>query len=199
MMSDELSGVFTMKAKSTKPILSFFLYLAVAGMLSILTPVLSWGMEYQLYKNAENFGIVVFPPENQSEDLKSYFHTLNFKSVETGQAVMRFGPRKENQTYMMPLEIQEKHSIKMFIILQALVDEKLLVGIYHPDWELTLPTTTFLLQDIKEKIEKTLNVFRGSNPAKKIRGYEQLRSFFPIKNIQFILLQNQSGLNLKRI
>jgi len=187
-----------MKAKSFKSISSFICYLAVGGMLSILSPALSWGMEYQLYKNAENFGIVVFPPENQSDDLKSYLHTLNFKSVETGPAVMRFGPRKENQTYMMPLEIQGKHSIEMFIILQALADEKLLVGIYHPDWELTLPTTLFSLEEIKEKIDKTLNVFRGNNPAKKIRRSAQPQRLFSIKNIRFILPQNQSGLNLKR-
>jgi len=147
------------------PLLIFFV---LGAMTDFAAPVKSWGTEYQLYKNVENFGIVVFPPGNQKEELKSYLKYLNFKPVEKGRAVMRYGPHKENQTFMMPLEVQEKHSIKMFIILQALVDGKLLVGIYHPDWELTLPKTIFLLPEIKDKIEKTLNVFRGSNPAKKI-------------------------------
>ncbi len=181
-----------MKTNRTKSISSLLLYLVVGGMLSILSPVLSWGMEYQLYKNVEDFGIVVFPPDNQSPELKSYIESLNFKSVETGQAVMRYGPHKENQTYMMPQEVQEKHSVKMFIILQALVNEKLLVGIYHPDWELTLPSAIFLLPEIKEKIEKTLNIFRGSNPAKKIRGFEYYQPYFAPKTFNSFYLKNKA-------
>ncbi len=127
-------------------------------------------MDYQLYKNPEEFGIVVFPKENTFPELEEYLDSINFKPLVSGKAAMRFGPREENGggTYMMPLEVQQQYGIKMFIIIQALENQNLLIGVYHPDWELTLPSSIFNLDAVKERIFKTLNVFRGPNPMEKM-------------------------------
>ncbi|QPJ65490.1 MAG: hypothetical protein G3M78_08830 [Candidatus Nitrohelix vancouverensis] len=125
-------------------------------------------MDYQLYKNPEEFGIVVFPKENTYPELEEYLNSINFKPLVSGKAAMRYGPREENETFMMPLEVQQEHGIKMFIIIQVLENQNILIGVYHPDWELTLPSTIFNLDAVKERIFKTLNVFRGPNPMKKM-------------------------------
>ena len=68
------------------------------------------GYDYQLYKNPEKFGIVVFPKDFIFSELDGYITSLSFEPAESGTAVMRYGSKNENSTYMMPLEIQKKHS-----------------------------------------------------------------------------------------
>ena len=101
---------------------------------------------------------------------------------------MRSGTKGDNETYMMPLEVQKKYDIKKFIVLQILDDQKLLVGIYDPEWGLTLPTTVFGLEEVKTNIPKTLNIFRGTNrrretlwkePGEKIEGPHMRKSTSP--------------------
>ena len=132
--------------------------------------------DYQLYRNHENFGIVVFPKENISNDLDNYLKSIPFEVAESGKAVMRHGSKDENATYMMPLAVQKKHSIEKFIVIQILGDNSMLAGIYDPQWGLTLPSTMYQLEAIKENILKTLNVFRGNNRQRQTRR-------FPSKNI----------------
>lgn len=126
--------------------------------------------EYQLYKNVENFGIVVFPKENASKELDDYIRSIVFEPVDSGKAVMRYGTKGENETFMMPEEVQTRHRIEKFIVIQVLPDRKMLVGVYDPEWGLTLPSSVFELDQVKENVPKTLNVFRGSNPQKQTRG-----------------------------
>lgn len=127
--------------------------------------------DYQLYKNHENFGIVVFPKENIFKDLDNYLKSIPFEVAESGKAVMRQGSKEENATYMMPLEVQKKHSIEKFIVIQILGDNGMLAGIYDPQWGLTLPSTIYQLEAIKKNIVKTLNVFRGNNRQRQTRRY----------------------------
>jgi len=131
--------------------------------------------DYQLYKNHENFGIVVFPKENIFKDLDNYLKSIPFEVAESGKAVMRHGSKEENATYMMPLEVQKKHSIEKFIVIQILGDNSMLAGIYDPQWGLTLPSTIYQLEAVKKNILKTLNVFRGNNRQRQTRQ-------FPSKN-----------------
>jgi hypothetical protein len=120
--------------------------------------------DYQLYKNHEKYGIVVFPKEHIFKDLDDYLKSIPFEIVESGKAVMRHGSKKENATYMMPLEVQKKHSIEKFIVIQILDDNNsMLAGIYDPQWGLTLPSTIYQLEAVKKNLLKTLNVFRGNN------------------------------------
>ncbi len=39
----------------------------------------------------------------------------------------------------------------------------MLVGVYDPEWGLTLPSAMVEMETIKQNIPKTLNVFRGQN------------------------------------
>ena len=119
--------------------------------------------EYQLYKNYENYGIVVFPKKNIFKDLESYLFSISFESAESGKAVMRRGTKNENATYMMPLEAQKRHSIEKFIVIQVIDSMSMLVGVYDPEWGLTLPSAIVEMETIKQNIPKTLNVFRGQN------------------------------------
>ena len=57
---------------------------------------------------------------------------------------MRHGTKNENATYMMPLEVQKKHSIEKFIVIQVLDSMSMLVGIYDPEWGLTSVSYTHL-------------------------------------------------------
>jgi hypothetical protein len=125
--------------------------------------------DYQLYKNHENFGIVVFPKENISKDLDNYLKSIPFEVVESGKAVMRHGSKEENATYMMPQEVQKKHSIQKFIVIQVIGKNGMLAGIYDPQWGLTLPSTIYQLEAVKKNIIKTLNVFRGNNRQRQTR------------------------------
>ena len=47
-----------------------------------------------------------------------------------------------------------------FIILQVIAHQNILVGIFDPEWGLTLPSAIHRLDEIKENIPKTLNLFR---------------------------------------
>ncbi len=129
----------------------------------------AYSYDYQLYKNSENYGIVVFPKKHISKELKHHISSISFLEVESGKAVMRRGTKNENESLMMPLEVQKKHLIKKFIIIQVLNEHEMLVGIYEPQWGLTLPSSSFGLETFKTNIDKTLNVFRGDNPRRKIK------------------------------
>ena len=118
------------------------------------------GYNYQLYKNYENFGILIFPKDQIFVELEEYVQEIGFNPVDSGQAVMRFGPNNENQTYLMPESVQIKHSINRFIVLQVLAHQNILVGVFDPEWGLTLPNTIYRLDGIKKNIPKTLNLFR---------------------------------------
>ena len=116
---------------------------------------------YQLYTNPENFGVAIFPKESIFPELEQTVQSLGFKKVESGEAVMRSGSKKENFTYMMPKAVQKKHRLEKFIILQILTDGVgIMVGIYEQEFGLTLPTKVFIVQELKENISKTLGIFR---------------------------------------
>jgi len=117
--------------------------------------------DYRLYKNSENFGILIFPEDQIFLELDEYIRQIKFAPVESGQAMMRFGPNNENQTYMMPESVQRKYSMNRFIILQVLAQQNILVGVFAPEWGLTLPSATFRLNEIMQNIPKTLNMFRN--------------------------------------
>ena len=135
------------------------------------TPALAGEIQYKLFKNDENFGIVAFPVENIFTGLSDYIQSINFKEVDAGVAVMRFGTtNRDNQTYMMPEEVQKKHAIEKFIILQVLSNNGILVGIYDPTWGLTLPFATHDLDTVKQNIPKTLDVFRNKTQDEEKKG-----------------------------
>lgn len=127
------------------------------------------GYDYQLYKNSENYGIVVFPKKYIFKSLGDYIASISFDAVESGKAVMRRGSKNENETLMMPLEVQKKHSIEKFIVIQVLGQDQMLAGIYDPEWGLTLPSAQYGMEAMKENIAKTLNIFRGSNPQRQTK------------------------------
>ena len=123
---------------------------------------------YTLYKNRESFGILIFPSEHISPELTAIVQGAGFKKVESGQAVMRSGSKNLNATFMMPEAIQEKYLMERFITLQVLNNGGILVGVFDPEWGLTLPTKVFGLDDVKSKIPQTLQIFRKDNPKKEI-------------------------------
>jgi len=123
--------------------------------------------DYQLYKNHENYGIVVFPKSSIFNELEDYLKYLSFDKKDSGKAVMRYGSKNENSTFMMPLNVQNKHLIKKFIIIQILSEKSMLIGVYDPEWGLTLPSTMFQMDTVKKNIPKTLNIFRGRNKKQR--------------------------------
>jgi len=132
--------------------------------------------DYQLYKNHENYGIVVFPKSSIFNDLDDYFTYLSFEKKDSGKAVMRYGSKNENSTFMMPLNVQKKHLIKKFIIIQILNEKSMLIGVYDPEWGLTLPSTMFQMDTVKKNIPKTLNIFRGKNNQQRQTNFENKKS-----------------------
>ena len=130
------------------------------------------GYDYQLYKNYENFGILVFPKDQIFVELEEYIQEIGFNPVDSGQAVMRFGPNNENQTYLMPESVQIKHSMNQFIVLQVIANQNILVGISDPEWGLTLPSAIFRLNGIKQNIPKTLNMFRKHLKKRETKRHE---------------------------
>jgi len=130
------------------------------------------GYDYQLYKNYENFGILVFPKDQIFVELEEYIQEIGFNPVDSGQAVMRFGPNNENQTYLMPESVQIKHSMNRFIVLQVIAHQNILVGISDPEWGLTLPSAIFRLNGIKQNIPKTLNMFRKHLKKRETKKHE---------------------------
>jgi hypothetical protein len=116
---------------------------------------------YQLYTHPESFGVVVFPKKSIFPELEETIQSLGFKKAESGEAVMRSGSKNENFTYMMPKEVQKKHRMEKFIILQILNDGVgIMVGINEQEFGLTLPTKVFVVQELKDNISKTLDIFR---------------------------------------
>ena len=140
---------------------SFYFFSLLICLFSVSPCFAQNDIEYELHKNYENYGIVVFPKRISSPQLDTYLKSIDFEPVESGKAVMRFGPKGENSTYMMPLEVQKKYAIRKFIVVQILPDHRLMIGIYDPEWGLTLPETKYLLKEIVDNIPKTLDVFRG--------------------------------------
>jgi len=124
--------------------------------------------EYHLYKNIENFGIVIFPKARIYPELEQLIQSIKFEPIESGDAVMRFGTDGENSTYMMPKDVQDKYAIKKFIIFQILDDKSLLVGIYDPDFGLTLLPRPYKLEEIRENIQETLKIFRRKGSVQEI-------------------------------
>lgn len=123
---------------------------------------------YQLYTQPENFGLVIFPKELIFPELEALAQSLKFKKIESGEAVMRSGNQKENYTYMMPKEVQKKHRLEKFIILQILTDGVgIMVGIYDQEFGLTLPTKVFIVEQLKDNIAKTLDIFRKQSKEEK--------------------------------
>ncbi len=119
------------------------------------------GYDYQLYSNPENFGVVVFPKKMIFPELEEAVLSLGFKKAQSGKAVMRSGSLKENYTYMMPKDVQKKHRLEKFIILQILTDGVgIMVGIYEQQFGLTLPTKVFIVEELNDNISKTLDIFR---------------------------------------
>ena len=143
------------KKITTTVLVIFFLLPNITRAASIKT-----GYDYQLYKNFENLGILIFPKDRIVKDLDQYVQQKGFNPVESGQAVMRFGLKNENQTFMMPKSVQEKHSMTRFIVLQVIANQNMVVGIYDPQFGLTLPGPIYDLDGIKKNIPKTLNQFR---------------------------------------
>ena len=141
--------------------LTTFLFAVIFSFIGLFNPHLAKAeYEYQLYKNYEGFGILIFPKEKNILELDQYIRGIGFDPVESGQALMRFGSNRNNQTYMMPESVQKKYSMNRFIILQVLAHQNILVGIFDPEWGLTLPSLMHRLDGIKENIPKTLNMFR---------------------------------------
>jgi len=129
------------------------------------------GYNYQLYKNYENFGILIFPKDQIFTELDEYIQQTGFSPVESGESVMRFGPNNENQTYLMPESVQRKYSMDRFIVLQVLAHQNMVVGIFDPEWGLTLPSPIHRLDEIKENIPKTLNLFRKHLKKRETRSH----------------------------
>lgn len=123
---------------------------------------------YTLYKNRENFGILIFPSEHISPELKEFVLNSGFKEVESGHSVMRSGSKNLNATFMMPEAVQKKYRMERFITLQVLGNGGIMVGIFDPEWGLTLPSKIFELGEVKKKVPETLKIFRKDNPNKEI-------------------------------
>ena len=143
------------KKIATTALAIFFLIPNITNAASIET-----GYDYQLYKNFENLGILIFPKDRIIKDLDQYVQQKCFNPIESGKAVMRFGLKNENQTFMMPKSVQEKYSMTRFIVLQVIANQNMVVGIYDPQFGLTLPGPIYDLDGIKKNIPKTLNQFR---------------------------------------
>ena len=158
-----------MRIKKILTILFFSVAFAPTGA-GNATPANS-GYNYQLYKNFENFGILIFPKDQIFTELDEYIQQTGFNPVESGQAVFRFGPKNENQTLMMPESVQNKHSMDRFIILQIIANDTMVAGIFDPEWGLTLPGPIFNLDGIKANISKTLNLFREHLKKRETRKH----------------------------
>ena len=152
-----------------KPIFALLIFIVISSTNSAFA---NSNYHYQLYKNHENYGIVVFPKSSIFKELDDYFNYLSFEKKDSGKAVMRYGPKNENSTFMMPLNVQNKYLIKKFITIQILSEKRMLIGVYHPEWGLTLPSTIFQMDTVKKNIPKTLNIFRGSNNQQRQTNFK---------------------------
>ena len=159
-----------MRASNNLIIILFATIFALNGLLNPDSAKAEY--DYQLYKNYENFGILIFPKDQIFVELEEYVQEIGFNPVDSGQAVMRFGPNNENQTYLMPESVQIKHSMNRFIVLQVIAHQNILVGISDPEWGLTLPSAIFRLNGIKQNIPKTLNMFRKHLKKRETKRHE---------------------------
>ena len=159
-----------MRASNNLIIILFATIFALNGLLNSDSAKAEY--DYQLYKNYENFGILVFPKDQIFVELEEYIQEIGFNPVESGQAVMRFGPNNENQTYLMPESVQKKYSMNRFIVLQVIAHQNILVGVFDPEWGLTLPSSIHRLDGIKENIPKTLNLFRKHLKKRESRRHK---------------------------
>ncbi len=141
----------------TPVLISWMMILALPFTVEAATPK----YYYQLYTHPENFGLVIFPKESIFPELEKVVQSLGFKKADSGEAIMRSGNKKENFTYMMPKDVQKKHHLEKFIILQIMNDGVgVMVGIYEQEFGLTLPTKVFVVEELKDNISKTLEIFR---------------------------------------
>ena len=168
------------KKITTTVLVVFFLLPNITRAASIKT-----GYDYQLYKNFEDLGILIFPKDRIFKELDEYVQQKGFNPIESGQAVMRFGLKNENQTLMMPKSVQEKHSMAQFILLQVIANQNMVVGIYDPQFGLTLPGPIYGLDGIKQNIPKTLNLFR-----KHLNKRETKRQI--LENYKNVILSNNN-------
>ena len=168
------------KKFATTVLVIFFLIPNITKAASIKT-----GYDYQLYKNFEDLGILIFPKARIFKNLEEYVQQKGFNPVESGQAVMRFGLKNENQTFMMPKSVQEKYSMTRFIVLQVIANQNMVVGIYDPQFGLTLPGPIYGLDGIKQNIPKTLNLFR-----KHLNKRETKRQI--LENYKNVILSNNN-------
>ena len=159
-----------MRASNNLIIILFATIFALNGLLNPDSAKAEY--DYQLYKNYENFGILVFPKDQIFVELEEYIQEIGFNPVDSGQAVMRFGPNNENQTYLMPESVQIKHSMNRFIVLQVIAHQNIQVCISDPEWGLTLPSAIFRLNGIKQNIPKTLNMFRKHLKKRETKRHE---------------------------
>ena len=175
-----------------KKILIFFFFAVAFSQTGVGNTVpTNSGYNYQLYKNFENFGILVFPKDRIFTGLAEYIQEIGFNPVESGRAVMRFGPKNENQTLMMPESVQKKYSMGRFIILQIIANDNMVVGIFDPKWGLTLPGLTHNLDTVKANILKTLSLFRKHLKKRETRRHQ------PINPERAGLLTKNAGTILK--
>lgn len=124
---------------------------------------------YRLYLNPERHGIVIWPHSFIYPELETFVTSLGFTPVEEGLAEMRFDEINRNGTFMMPESVQRKHGIEQFIILQILDDRlSIMVGIWEKEFGLTLPQKVYALEEVKENIPKTLDMFRELTGKKPI-------------------------------
>ena len=159
-----------MRASNNLIIILFATIFALNGLLNPDSAKAEY--DYQLYKNYENFGILIFPKDQIFVELEEYVQEIGFNPVDSGQAVMRFGPNNENQTYLMPESVQKKYSMNRFIVLQVIAHQNILVGVFDPEWGLTLPSSIHRLDGIKENIPKTLNLFRKHLKKRETRRHK---------------------------
>jgi len=152
-----------------QPVKKFLALIILGGILISSHPTWAAGETwYTLYKNPEKFGILVFPREFIFPELKEFVLSQGFNEVESGIAVMRSGSKKLNATLMMPEETQNKHRMVRFTTLQILKDQGMMVGIFDPEWGLTLPHKIFLMDEVKKRIPETLEAFRKEVPKKEV-------------------------------
>ncbi len=168
------------KKFATTVLVIFFLIPNITKAASIKT-----GYDYQLYKNFEDLGILIFPKDRIFKELDEHVQQKGFTPIESGQAVMRFGLKNENQTFMMPKSVQEKYSMTRFIVLQVIANQNMVVGIYDPQFGLTLPGPIHNLDGIKQNIPKTLNLFR-----KHLNKRETKRQI--LENYKNVILSNNN-------
>lgn len=84
--------------KTSKFIISFLLSCLLFSLVSISSILAEEAeeTEYHLFKNPENYGLLIFPKGAASNELEDFIGSLDFKSVASGNAVMRFGEKRKH-------------------------------------------------------------------------------------------------------